>query len=568
MRFFWQRVRPKDHAPRRAAGSRAKRSRDRGRPWLVEALEPRQLLSGLTLTAAGQADGFGLETFATGFPQAPGTTIGPLGVGFPASGGVLVSDATSHVRLFPNDNNGQVANAVSPASVPGGAGDIIREGDTLYIGMGGQIAQISANGVVQKVVARGFQPYGIVLDPFNGHFFASGNASTIFDVDPSSGAVKPFAKVDTDGLALDVSRGILYGACDSAAEGLCVKGFDIATGALVFKSQEIADGPDGIAVGVGPVAGNLFVNSNGGRVVEINQTTGAETVIATGGSRGDFVTVDPNDGTLLLTQTDRIMRLVPGVFEVPADQLTTTTRLSVTPTTSTFGQAVTLTAAVSSFGPGIPSGTVTFVIDGQRQTPVSVINVGGLDQATMTMSSLGPGTLSITATYSGDSTFAPSDSHPVTETINALPMITGEQVLTTRKMNKTGKPVAVGFALDYSTAMDAASAGLAANYQVTYTTTQHGGKRHANAGRPVVVQSSYDASRNVVTLMIVGKQGFAKGGRIIVNAAPPSGVSSMTGVFLASNDTAFTILTRAKAIWPSAQVASAKALATVTRSKE
>ncbi len=340
----------------------------------------------------------------------------------------------------------------------------------------------------------------------------------------------------------------------------------------MFKTQAIADGPDGIAVGVGPVAGNLFVNTNGGRVVEINQTTGAQTVIATGGSRGDFVTVDPNDGTLLLTQSDRIMRLVPGVFEVPADHLTTTTSLSITPTTSTFGQTVTLTAVVSSLGLGIPSGSITFVINGQRQAPVSVTDVIGVDQATFTTSSLGPGAQSITAMYSGDSTFSPSGSQPVSVTINALPMITGEQVLTTRKTSKTGKPVGkpvvVGFALDYNTAMYAASAGLATNYQVTYTTTQHGRKRHANAARPVVVQSSYDAFRNVVTLMIVGKQSFAKGGRITVNDVPPSGVSSTTGVYLASNDTVLTILPRAKAIWPSAQLGSAKALAAVTRAKE
>ncbi len=210
MRFTLRRVRPKDHARGRAARSGAKQSRDQRRPWLVEALEPRLLMSGLTLTAAGQAAGFSLETFATGFPQAPGTTIGPLGVGFPAEGGVLVSDATSHVRLFPNDNNGQDATAVSPVSVSGGAGDIVREGSNLYIGMNAQIAEINANGVVEKVVATGFHPYGIVLNPLNGHFFASGDASTIYDVDPSTGTVTPFAKVDTDGLALDVSRGILY----------------------------------------------------------------------------------------------------------------------------------------------------------------------------------------------------------------------------------------------------------------------------------------------------------------------------------------------------------------------
>ena len=79
----------------------------------MEALEPRQLLS-LTLTAAGQAAGFGLSTFATGFPELSG--IGPLGVVFPASGGVLVSDDPGNVRLFPTDTDGQNATTVPPVS--------------------------------------------------------------------------------------------------------------------------------------------------------------------------------------------------------------------------------------------------------------------------------------------------------------------------------------------------------------------------------------------------------------------------------------------------------------------
>ena len=41
----------------------------------------------------------------------------------------------------------------------------------------------------------------------------------------------------------------------------------------------------------------------------MNLATNAQTVIGTGGSRGDFVTVDPNNGSLLLDQSDSILRL-------------------------------------------------------------------------------------------------------------------------------------------------------------------------------------------------------------------------------------------------------------------
>jgi hypothetical protein len=71
---------------------------------------------------------------------------------------------------------------------------------------------------------------------------------------------------------------------------------------------------DGTALGAGTLAGNIFVNTNAGTVVEVNLTTLARTLIATGGTRGDFVTVDPTNGTLLLTQTNQIFRLTapPG----------------------------------------------------------------------------------------------------------------------------------------------------------------------------------------------------------------------------------------------------------------
>jgi len=56
------------------------------------------------------------------------------------------------------------------------------------------------------------------------------------------------------------------------------------------------------------MAGKIYANENNGNVIEIDLLTKSQTIIATGGSRGDFVAVDPN-GSLLLTQTDRICGL-------------------------------------------------------------------------------------------------------------------------------------------------------------------------------------------------------------------------------------------------------------------
>ena len=324
-----------------------------------------------------------------------------------------------------------------------------------------------------------------------------------------------------DGLAFDPSRrDPLRGALRAELEG-----FNITTKAMVFDSGTISGGPDGIALGTGPVAGNLFVNTNGGTVVEVNLATAAQTVIASGGSRGDFVTVDPNNGTLLVTQSDRLMRLIPGVFVIPPHLVTTTTTLDVTPRDSSFGQTVTLTAAVATAGTGIPTGTVTFMIDGQAQAPVTLTEVGGFDQATFTTSALMPGTDAITATYSGDATFASSGSKPVSVTVAAPPMITGEQVVMMQNKNKKGKSVGkrvlVGFTLDYNTAMNSQAAGLPAITQVTYNTTERVKKKRVPASLPVDVQPNYNPTTHIVTLTIVGKQSFAKGGQITVNSHAP-----------------------------------------------
>jgi hypothetical protein len=67
-------------------------------------------------------------------------------------------------------------------------------------------------------------------------------------------------------------------------------------------------------VGAGLFAGELFVNTNAGQLFEINQMTLTQTLLATGGSRGDFVTVDTNNDSLLITQTDRVLRLTGATF--------------------------------------------------------------------------------------------------------------------------------------------------------------------------------------------------------------------------------------------------------------
>jgi len=91
-------------------------------------------------------------------------------------------------------------------------------------------------------------------------------------------------------------------------------------------------------------------------------------------------------------------------------EASTTTALSSSQDPSLYGQSVTFTAAVS---PSDGGGSVAFYVDGST-TPVTgcgAVNlslVSATYQATCTTSSLAPGTNSISATYSGDSTYLTS----------------------------------------------------------------------------------------------------------------------------------------------------------------
>jgi hypothetical protein len=83
---------------------------------------------------------------------------------------------------------------------------------------------------------------------------------------------------------------------------------------------------------------------------------------------------------------------------------------------SLFGQSVSFTATVTPtfVGGGTPTGTVTFLVDGSNQTQATV-NAAG--HAILTLSSLTRGQHTITATYSGDSSFATSTASPLTQTV-------------------------------------------------------------------------------------------------------------------------------------------------------
>jgi len=88
---------------------------------------------------------------------------------------------------------------------------------------------------------------------------------------------------------------------------------------------------------------------------------------------------------------------------------------------SIYGQSVTLSATVTSTAPSSPTGTVVFK-NGTTSVGSATANTSGA--ATLTKSNLAAGTLSITATYNGDSETAKSTSAALLQTVKQTTSVT------------------------------------------------------------------------------------------------------------------------------------------------
>ncbi len=131
---------------------------------------------------------------------------------------------------------------------------------------------------------------------------------------------------------------------------------------------------------------------------------------------------------------------------------------------------------------------------------------------------------------------------PATPPVIAPTVLSATVVMTPKTKKK--KAAFSGFKIQYSGAMNLTSVSATGNYQLEATSTKKKGPRLI----PVNFRAVYDQSSNSVTLTIVGKNPFTKGGQLTIVAAPPNGVISQAGAFLSSSFTFFRISANAKNI--------------------
>jgi len=261
----------------------------------------------MTLSPQATAQGFQLTQFIDGFNSG---SIGPLGIAYPVSGGVLVAGYDGTIRLLPSDADGQHAANINPSQSYGFANAVglTVAGGRVYMTeqSAGTVVQLNDDGTFNQTIATGLgSPTGITTNPANGHIFVSSCCSGqgIWDIDPIAKKVTSFQTgTSPDGLTFAADGSAIYAEINGH-----IYGYRISDKAQIFDSGGIS-GADGCALGTGVLSGFVFVNTNYGYVIQVDLATSTQTILASGGSRGDFVTVDPN-GSLLLTQSDRVLRL-------------------------------------------------------------------------------------------------------------------------------------------------------------------------------------------------------------------------------------------------------------------
>ncbi len=274
----------------------------------------------LVLTSAGVADGFTLTTFLSGYSA----QYGPLAQGIAPNGNVVTGSLLNTagafgptVMVFKDSDNQQLTNALFSPSYTCTTGNcnysMTTAGGQVYgaQAQGGVYQRFNSDGsfsAISNLAAAGLRDnLGMWADPVNGHIISTSNQGLV-DIDPVAGTFRVInASVNGDGVSVSPDGKVAY-----VEVGGGINSYDIATGALL-KSYAAGSGPDGTGViSGGKLSGDVVVNGNFGTVGVLDPATGSFVLIAQGGTRGDFVSADTNNGTLFISQNEAVDRLSCG----------------------------------------------------------------------------------------------------------------------------------------------------------------------------------------------------------------------------------------------------------------
>ena len=205
-------------------------------------------------------------------------------------------------------------------------------------------------------------------------------------------------------------------------------------------------------------------------------------------------------------------------FTQNVSQATTTTSVSLSASSISFGQSATLTAAVQPAYTGTPTGTVTF-LDGTTALGTSTVANGS---AQFTASALTPGTHNISAKYSGDTNFTGGSS-------TASQTLTVNPATTTTTVSTSLNPTSYGQVVTFSATVQAGSGSGPTGSIIFLNGTTTLGTVPLTNGTTQLAVSSLAAGSQPITAQYSGDSNFAGStSTVLVETVNPAATSTVT----------------------------------------
>ncbi|HWE93172.1 MAG TPA: Ig-like domain repeat protein, partial [Tepidisphaeraceae bacterium] len=217
--------------------------------------------------------------------------------------------------------------------------------------------------------------------------------------------------------------------------------------------------------------------------------------------------------------------------------LASTTTTITPPAATVTGQPVSFTATVAPVAPGAgtPAGTVQFVIDGANSGSPVTLSGGSVTSASVVLSTAGPH--SVSAIYSGSSSFAGSTATAVTQTVN--------KASTNTAISSSLNPATAGQSVTFTATITAIAPGSGTpTGSVTFFdgTTAVGSGMLSASGKATWTTTSLSATSHSISASYAGDTNFAGSTSSTLNQTinpATTTASSSTAVASSANPTVF-----------------------------